>query len=745
MKKVLCFVLSMLMLCSATATLAADFTDVNNQSYAEAVEYLFDKGIVNGRSENRYEPDASLTRAEMVAIILRAYGSEATTEICKFTDVPTTHWAYEYITTAYAMGIINGMTETTFAPDTPVTYEQAVKMMVCAMGMEADAIENGGYPDGYLSTAEKIEVTTGVEAEIKKPITRGAMAQLVYNCLTKDGDSLSYLHNWDEYDEDFQWISKERMRGMYGALGDLTKGEKPFGEKLFDAGINTVYLNLLGPTNEEEIHTFVKKCISFVESYDIHTFIKINFGDNGYVRNDKFGKYHPGNQSNLARNTPDMLSEEYWEKQILEQALVVAQYPEIEGIVLDFEMYSGGTSNYPSPCMCDNCWKKYHESGDYDDDWQDINIEERNAFITEVGEYEDYKLWQVDEVQRICQNIRDKVYEANPKIKFAYMPSFEWLPGITRGLGTETRPVIILSEDEYWGSFADTASRMIQLKEEDYPAVYLPGLYTSTSSALSAEKTEEKINECATSTAGYWIYSAGVLANETEENLEHFFDAIAIANLDLDELLESGEIIPFQEYEVNEYIARMIEGDEPTEQEWKDAVLTEMFVNLRDGSENVPVKAQAKILYSDNELFVRCIGYDDMIGFDLGTKSDRDGNLWSNSCFEVYWKFEDASPSVQVVADAAGSIYDAFCSGIGTRDAAVDYEEVSTSTEIFEDRWEITFRIPGSMDGVRKIEPGDVLRMEISKNTPGKATSCWAPTYGSFLGAKSLWGIVVLD
>ena len=48
-----------------------------------------------------------------------------------FTDVDASHWAKNYIQTAYNLGIIAGMGDGTFAPDAPVTYEQALKMVVC--------------------------------------------------------------------------------------------------------------------------------------------------------------------------------------------------------------------------------------------------------------------------------------------------------------------------------------------------------------------------------------------------------------------------------------------------------------------------------------------------------------------------------------------------------------------------------------------------------------------------------------
>ena len=52
-------------------------------------------------------------------------------------------------------GIGNGM----FGPEDPVTYEQAVKMIVSALGYDLVANNKGGYPTGYLAVASSEGIT----------------------------------------------------------------------------------------------------------------------------------------------------------------------------------------------------------------------------------------------------------------------------------------------------------------------------------------------------------------------------------------------------------------------------------------------------------------------------------------------------------------------------------------------------------------------------------------------------------
>ncbi|MBE7062867.1 MAG: S-layer homology domain-containing protein [Ruminococcaceae bacterium] len=184
MKRGLALLLTgIILLITASATVsAATFIDTEGENCEIAVEVLAALGIVEGKAEGTYEPESLLTRAEMTAIILRSMGMEnknAGRDI--FTDVPANHWAYATISTAYQIGIVNGVSEIAFEPDKVVTYEQAVKMVVAALGYTVQAEAIGGYPSGYLSKAAQLDILKGVEKT--EEMTRGNMAMLLYNAL----------------------------------------------------------------------------------------------------------------------------------------------------------------------------------------------------------------------------------------------------------------------------------------------------------------------------------------------------------------------------------------------------------------------------------------------------------------------------------------------------------------------------------------------------------------------------------
>ena len=180
MKKLLALMLSMAMVFTIGTSVMA-YSDVEEGTYvSEAVTVLSNLDILNGYEDGTFKPEATITRAEMAKIVCEALvyygmGSDKT----PFDDVEPKHWAAGYINTAASLGIINGYGNGKFGPEDTVTYEQAVKMVVCALGYEAMAADRGGWPAGYTSVAANIGLTKNMSSSV-----RGDIAVLIYNALT---------------------------------------------------------------------------------------------------------------------------------------------------------------------------------------------------------------------------------------------------------------------------------------------------------------------------------------------------------------------------------------------------------------------------------------------------------------------------------------------------------------------------------------------------------------------------------
>lgn len=174
-----------LLCCPALA--ASSFPDVpENASYAEAVEYLNEIGIMQGDTNGKFNPDNMVTRAQMAAIICRMLGEteNLTTDGTRFSDVPASYWANGYIVKAAELGIIGGYQDGTFKPDNTVTYEQAVTMVVRSVNLTDNALVLGGYPDGYIKVADEYGYLKDITVSKGDTMERKEIAMLIYNCLS---------------------------------------------------------------------------------------------------------------------------------------------------------------------------------------------------------------------------------------------------------------------------------------------------------------------------------------------------------------------------------------------------------------------------------------------------------------------------------------------------------------------------------------------------------------------------------
>lgn len=162
---------------------AVSFPDVDaNADYAEAIDYISKEGIIVGDSNGNFNPNQTVTRAQMAAIICRMLGeTEGLEKKEDFPDVSTTHWANAYISKAVELGIVSGYKDGTFGPSTNVSYEQAVTMIVRAIGESENAQESGGYPDGFLFVARERGLLAGLSKEKGGPLSRSDVAVLLYN------------------------------------------------------------------------------------------------------------------------------------------------------------------------------------------------------------------------------------------------------------------------------------------------------------------------------------------------------------------------------------------------------------------------------------------------------------------------------------------------------------------------------------------------------------------------------------
>lgn len=126
----------LLLLCLGLVLLPAEaagglpFTDVPQGIwYFDSVEYCYSRGLMNGISQQSFSPEAGLSRAMFVTTLYRAAGSPGVSDWTPFYDVPTGLWYSAPVAWAYREGIVNGVSETSFAPDAGLTRQQLVTLL----------------------------------------------------------------------------------------------------------------------------------------------------------------------------------------------------------------------------------------------------------------------------------------------------------------------------------------------------------------------------------------------------------------------------------------------------------------------------------------------------------------------------------------------------------------------------------------------------------------------------------------
>ena len=165
------------------------FTDVYSYSwFYDAVQFVYDNDIMNGVSDTSFNPDGTVTRGMIVTMLWRLAG-EPYSFGGGFSDVPAGHYCYSAAAWASRNGIVNGMTSTTFAPDTNITREQLVTILYryaqylgysttgSSLYGFTDASSVSSYAANAMSWAVKHGIISGVTTSTLVPAGTATRAQ----------------------------------------------------------------------------------------------------------------------------------------------------------------------------------------------------------------------------------------------------------------------------------------------------------------------------------------------------------------------------------------------------------------------------------------------------------------------------------------------------------------------------------------------------------------------------------------
>lgn len=181
---------------SANVTAQSAFSDMEGFDWAkEAVEYLHEKGIVDGTGDSKFSPEENVTREQFTKMIVEFAGSQGDAEL-EFDDVLPGEWYYNYVKTAYSLGIINGISENSFGTGKAITREDAVVIIGRCMDIfeipANDAIEYTAFSDENeiaeyakesVVNLYKKGIINGMDDGVfapKETVTRAQAAKMIY-------------------------------------------------------------------------------------------------------------------------------------------------------------------------------------------------------------------------------------------------------------------------------------------------------------------------------------------------------------------------------------------------------------------------------------------------------------------------------------------------------------------------------------------------------------------------------------
>lgn len=243
------------------ASMAAIPADVQGTRYEEPVQILSALNIMVGDENGAYRLDDTIIRSEVAKMAIHALGLEDAAESSKgqtmFDDVSTDHWANGYINLAVSQGIIEGDGDGNFRPNAPISYAEAMTIMVRATGYTVSAEENGGYPHGYMKTGTSNGLAKNVQGSYSDKISRGNVAYLTTNALESKLMEQTGFGSDGKYEITEKTLLKDKLKvtkdtGRITAIentsltgsSSLAKGQIKIDNKTYETAYNMN--NLLG-------------------------------------------------------------------------------------------------------------------------------------------------------------------------------------------------------------------------------------------------------------------------------------------------------------------------------------------------------------------------------------------------------------------------------------------------------------------------------------------------------------------
>ena len=145
---------AVMVLCAGLSASASSFSDMPSGEIGDALQRAVDVGLMEGVTSDLIAPNDNITRAQMAAIIVRAFNAEDTSPKL-FDDVEADAWYADYVSKAVKMGALMGDDSNKFNPNENITFQETYTVLSRVFGFEPYMSVRGPVSDCSPSVLEE--------------------------------------------------------------------------------------------------------------------------------------------------------------------------------------------------------------------------------------------------------------------------------------------------------------------------------------------------------------------------------------------------------------------------------------------------------------------------------------------------------------------------------------------------------------------------------------------------------------
>ncbi|MCD9025028.1 S-layer homology domain-containing protein [Cohnella silvisoli] len=152
-------------------TMDKTFSDISKHWAKADIELMANKLIVNGVTDTKFAPDNNITRAEFTALLVRALGLTSDAASATFTDVKASDWYAGSVGSAVKAKLVTGITASSFKPNDTITREQMAVMITRAISAAGKkATDPTASSDALAQFKDKASIDSWAKASIAQSV-----------------------------------------------------------------------------------------------------------------------------------------------------------------------------------------------------------------------------------------------------------------------------------------------------------------------------------------------------------------------------------------------------------------------------------------------------------------------------------------------------------------------------------------------------------------------------------------------